>query len=67
MKPNRVSARQESRTSPGRWARTASSSAKEDSGSITSPTEGIPNSLSTAIVTSTRARAASRISLLSIS
>ncbi len=44
MRPKRVSARQERRTSPGRWARTASSSASDGSGSITSPTDSIPNS-----------------------
>ena len=67
VNPKRVSDMQESRTSPGSWARTASSSASAGSGSITSPTEPIPNSESTAIVTSTLARAASRSSPESIS
>ena len=62
-----MSARQESSTSPGSWARTASSRARNGSRSITSPTDSIPYSARTAIVTSTRARAASRSSPESIS
>ena len=67
VNPKRVSSRQESSTSPGSWARTASSSASAGWGSITSPTESIPYSERTDIVTSTRARAASRSSPASIS
>ncbi len=67
VKPKRVPAAQESSTSPGSWARTASSSASDGSGSITSPTDSIPYSERIDIVTSTRARAASRSSPESIS
>ena len=67
VKPKRVSEAQESSTSPGSWARTASSSASDGSRSITSPTDSIPYSERIDIVTSTRARAASRSSPESIS
>jgi hypothetical protein len=66
VNPKRVSAAHESSTSPGSWARTASSSASDGSGSITSPTDSIPYSERIDIVTSTRALAASRSSPESI-